>query len=64
MENIDPRYPTVVVHFLEYGNSEEVSLSDVRPDPQVLGYTTYSVSLQPDPQFVEGPTLYMYPLHV
>lgn len=31
---------------------------------QVLGYTTYSVSLQPDPQFVEGPTLYMYPLHV
>lgn len=57
----------MVVHFLEYGNSEEVSLSDVRPDPQFmvgLGYTTYSVSLQPDPQFVEGPTLYMYPLHV
>ncbi|XP_078323560.1 tudor domain-containing protein 3-like isoform X2 [Crassostrea virginica] len=37
VENIDPRYPTVVVHFLEYGNSEEVSLSDVRPDPQFMG---------------------------
>lgn len=36
VENIDPRYPTVVVHFLEYGNSEEVSLSDVRPDPQFM----------------------------
>ncbi|XP_062582280.1 tudor domain-containing protein 3-like isoform X2 [Saccostrea cucullata] len=36
VENYDPRYPTVVVNFTEYGNSEEVRLSDVRPDPQFL----------------------------
>ncbi|XP_061163871.1 tudor domain-containing protein 3-like isoform X2 [Saccostrea echinata] len=36
VENYDPRYPTVVVNFPDYGNSEEVRLSDVRPDPQFL----------------------------